>query len=174
MRYLVLTFALIMICGGFSYGQKIIFEGDNIFGHKELALVWDEIKNDSNNVVMMKDSLYMRAEKKGYFDAEINISYKNDSLITINVNSGPVYIIGSIEFNIIGSPLTEAEIELESRFVSKAASSDNFQALLASAVDLYADNGYAFAQSRINSMRMSDASVKIELQITSGPYVQID
>jgi outer membrane protein assembly factor BamA len=163
-----------MVCFGSSYGQNITFEGDKIFGRKEVARVWDEIKNDSNNVVMMKDSLYMRADKKGYFDAEINISYKNDSLITINVNSGPVYIIGSIEFNIIGSPLTEPEIELESRFVNQAASSEDFQALLALAVDLYADNGYPFAQSRINSMQRSDASVKIELQITSGPYVQID
>jgi outer membrane protein assembly factor BamA len=116
----------------------------------------------------------MRAEKKAYFDAEMDILYKNDSSITIKVNSGSVYIIGSIKFNIIGSSLPETEIELESRFINQAASSENFQALLALAVDLYADNGYPFAQSRINSMQMDNSNVKIELEIATGPYVQID
>jgi len=163
-----------MVSAGSSSGVNIVLEGDKIFDRKEASGIWDEIKNDSNNVVMFEDSLYMRAEMKGYFDADISVLIDADSLVMVNVNSGPVYSINSIGFSVIGSSRPEADIELERRFINNPASSENLQAILADAVDVYADNGYPFAQSKIKSMQMTGSDVKIELQMTSGPFVRID
>jgi outer membrane protein assembly factor BamA len=123
---------------------------------------------------MFEDSLYVMAEREGYFEADIDMTFDDDSLVRILIISGPLFEIGSVNLRVIGNALPEAEIELESEFVNRPADSENIQALLTESVDIFADNGYPFAQSKIASVKKSDFFVNIVLEITSGPFVQID
>jgi len=174
MRYLILTFAAILAFMQPLTGVDICLEGDKILSEKSIQRVWDTIKNDSNSMVIFEDSLYMMAEREGYFEADIDIAFDNDSAIKINIISGPLFKIGSLNLSLIGSALPEAEIELESEFKDRPANSGNIERLLTKSVDIFADNGYPFAQSKIESLEKSDFFVDVGLEITSGPFVQID
>ncbi|MBD3219137.1 MAG: hypothetical protein GF310_12755 [candidate division Zixibacteria bacterium] len=174
MRNLIFTLAVVLAFMQTLTGVDILLEGDDILNEKSIKGVWAEVKNDSNSVVIFEDTLYMMAEREGYFEADIDIAFDDYSVMKIKIESGPLYKFGSVDISLIGSALQEAEIELESEFVNRPATSENIQALLTKSVDIFADNGFPFAQSKIESLEKSDFFVDVALEITSGPFVQID
>lgn len=150
-------------------------QGDKIIDKKYLAQMIKEIGNEPNSLDVLKQSVEKYAEKAGYFDAKIGVTLKSDSILVLDIESGPVYKIDSIAFDFRGEPLPENGADLYFRYGGRAASEENITGALEDIVDEYSNNGYPFAQSKLISLeKVNSSELNLSIEATAGPYVSVD
>lgn len=175
MRMICKIGLLVLLLSQTAFGFVSELRGDRVIGKKPLESLIKEIGRAHNPSENLKKSLETYAEKEGYIDAQIMVSLKNDSIFVVDIESGPLYRIDSIDFDFKGEPLPQGGSEIYFKYGGEAASEENIRGVLEDVVDLYSDNGYPFAQSKLISIeKVNSDGVGLKIEATAGPYVSVD
>lgn len=173
------------------YIKEIAFVGNESFDGKELR---DVIKTSTKGLLSwITESGLMKTEQLSQDAAAIGSFYNNHGFlevkvgdpvvrqegewiyITFNVEEGPRYLVGTIDFK--GDMITDQQ-ELRNlltvqneKFINRKALRDDVLKI----TDYYAEHGYAFADVRPDlNKSTSGARVDIEIVIDKGALVYID
>jgi len=131
---------------------------------------------DSINIKALKEAR-LQAEKNGYLDATIEIDQITDfaSEVDANINMAVLYRLRKIIISFKGDSLEDLKYNISSKFEDKPASEKNIRALLQKIPNLYSENGFPFAQSKlIAAEKIPPDTLNLSIEIVSGPFVQID
>ncbi|MCX7908409.1 MAG: outer membrane protein assembly factor BamA [Ignavibacteria bacterium] len=183
---------------GFKYTVKSIdFVGNNYFSDKDLMGAFEETKTKSwwqfwrsakfepNNYQKDKELLLSYCRNNGFIDFEIlgdTIIYddkEKEVHIKIFVNEGKKYYFRNIYF--LGNSVFPSEILLRRLEISKGEpyNQEKLQQNLngnkenTDAMSLYFDNGYLFARSEIQEIRIEPDSLDLYIRIYEGNRVTI-
>jgi outer membrane protein assembly factor BamA len=178
MRHLCVLILFLLPVGNHLTAYDFNLSGDPIISSAEFREVLGQIsKQDSEEEFIGRaiQILNRLAEEQGYFDALIGINLVGDSIVNIDINAGSLYRLNRLVFSARGDLPEGLERSIANEYHNKPATREIIQSILTRAVDLYTDNGYPFAQSKLLAFeRQESARMNLVIELVSGPYITVD
>jgi outer membrane protein assembly factor BamA len=178
MRCLLALILILLPLGNFLAAYDFKLSGDPIISSTEVQEALGQISeqdSEAESSGRAMEILIRLAEERGYFDALFGIHIVADSAVHIDINAGSLYHINRLEFSARGHVPEGLERSIADEYHNKPATREIIQSILIKAVDLYIDNGYPFAQSKLLTFeRQESARMNLVIEMVSGPYITVD
>jgi len=175
MRSFKFTLILVLAFSGLLSGYDIRLNDNKLISTNDIEAIITKIPSGTiDSAIFISNQIIQVVEMDGYFDAILDVSMSG-STVTIEINSGLQYYLQNFNYSFQGDELEILKTELTRKYNNQAASAENIHACLEDAIDIYSDNGYPFAQSKLMSLGKTNPNImNLSLEITSGPNVIID
>jgi len=172
----LLLLAAAKICARSIDSDSISFQGDDLYGRKQLMSNW-EVRGDS---VLLKDItggcrlLTEKYRRAGYYRAECVAEYGTDSSsVLVRITEGPRYLVGEIAF--------EGNVYLSDNYLQDLISTKLNEVMDSASVvgDMeaislaYADQGFPQAEVSVKELKIVGHSLSITFGITENARVLI-
>ncbi len=178
MRCLLALIMILLPLGDYLAAYDFKVSGDQIISSAEIQKALGQISEQDSEAEIIGRAMQILnrlAEERGYFDALFGIHIVADSAVFIDINAGFLYRLNRFEFSARGDLPEGLERSITEKYHNKPATREMIQSMLKKAVDLYTDNGYPFAQSKLLALeRQESARMNLVIEMVSGPYITVD
>jgi len=127
--------------------------------------------SDSASFVNHLNKSIYKAKKRGFISASVDsVDFKSDT-IKVWLFSGNKYVWSSVDLNMLGDKLQLSKyIPTKSRIVNWP----DFELYLDKSLNYYSNNGYPFVSVSTDSVVVNSNSLKLSVNINSGPKIVYD
>lgn len=165
----------LILAGTSSYSLELIYDGE-VFPYDDLQVLFlrHSHQGSLDTSTFMVDLLKL-AESKGLLDFEAELFPVDKDRFQLRITKAELYYIHELEIDYQGDEIPEVNKKILAVYRDRPAGEKTILSLMSSAVELMAQNGYPFAQSRVLRLeKKKSSSLAIRLEIMSGPAVVVD
>jgi len=178
MKVIALIICIFLSSSGLRSDYDIKISDDCVFEKRtvqNLVSSYPETLSANELILRLTTDIDQLGHKQGYIDCETDVFYDTDSVLCVNVNSGPLYKIDIVEFNFQDNNPVDGVYNLSHHYHGKPVAEKILKGILIHAVEHCAQNGYPFAQAELAYIEKSELeTVNLKIKIIPGPQVLID